>query len=169
MTRIKNLAISSLAVLGLTLTPMPAAADTEDVAKLLAGLAVLGIIAKSVDDRNDRNDGVTNRFRLSNRAYDNRRNAPVIRGEILRPGEFNLKKSKSPKYKRRPLPDRCLRLIDTSRRDRLAYSRGCLNRNYKFANRLPRDCQRLIRTNRGVRTVYGARCLARDGWRVARR
>ena len=148
---------------------MPAAADGEDIAKVVAGLAVLGILANSIDDRNDRQARSSQRIYRQDQAFNTRRDAPVIRGEIRHPNQKKWNSAKTAKYKRRPLPDRCLRIIDTHRRDRLAYSPQCLKRSYKFANRLPRDCKQLVRTNRGVRAVYMARCLQRDGWRVARR
>ena len=166
MTRIKNIAIAGLAALGLTLAPVPAAADSEDVAKVLLGLAAVGLIAKAAKDRNDRNDRAVQWYDGSrNDRHGNR----TIEGTILRPNDWRSDQSAKKKYKRRALPERCLRIVDTDRRDRLAYERRCLNRNYKHASSLPRDCQVRVRTNRGVQVVYGARCLARDGWRVASR
>ncbi len=80
-------------------------------------------------------------------------------------------KSQGTKYgiKKRPLPDQCLRWVNTGRGDRLAYSAHCLDRSYRHASKLPGRCETLIRTDRGYRAVYGARCLARDGGRGARR
>ena len=168
MTRIKNLFVAGLAALGLTLTPVPAAADGEDIAKALAGLAILGLIAKSIDDRNDRKKANAAEVSRLN-TFDDRRGTRIIGGELRRPGEAHRRSNRPAKYKRHALPDRCLRLLETDRRDRLVYTRHCLNRNYRHANRLPDHCERKVRTDRGLRTVYGARCLARDGWQVARR
>lgn len=168
MTRIRNLFVAGLAALGLTLTPVPAAADGEDLAKALAGLAVLGLIAKAVDDRNDRRKARAAEVSRLN-TFDDRRGTRIIGGELRRPGEAHRRGHGSARYKSVALPDRCLRLLDTDRRDRLVYARHCLNRNYRHANRLPERCEWQVRTDRGLRTVYGARCLARDGWQVARR
>ena len=164
MKRISSLAMSAVTALGLALTPMPAAADGEDIAKALAGIVVLGLIAKSVDDRRDRNEVARSETFYGRNTLDDRR---VIDGEIRwidRPHQ-----SKRQGFKKRPLPERCLRIVDTGRRDRLVYGKRCLQRNFKFSRKLPEACKRLVRTDRGLRTVYGARCLRRDGWRVASR
>jgi len=175
MTSIAKLAVSVATALGIAVAPVPAAADTEDVAKVLAGIAVLGIIAKAVDDRNDRRSAETvtssdawsdrTRFGSIDQPYDGR----TVRGELRRPDD--LRHGKVTGYKKNdPLPDRCLLVLDADRgRDRLVYGQRCLERSYKFANKLPEQCQTLVRTDNGRRVVYGAQCLAQDGWRVARR
>jgi len=86
---------------------------------------------------------------------------------LRRPGDFSARVDQG--FKRRPLPDQCLRIVDTRRGDRLVYGERCLNRTYRHADKLPTACTRYIRTNRGLRPVFGARCLAGDGWQVARR
>ncbi len=168
MTRFKNLTIAAFTALGITLSPVPAAADGQDIAKVIAGIAVLGLIAKAAEDRRDRRkEAVTSSQFGRIDSLDNRRGTRIIEGDIRRPGEF--KRKSVGKFKRRALPERCLRIVETNRRDRLVYTRGCLKRHYEHTSRLPQNCVRQIRTDRGLRTVYGARCLARDGWRVARR
>jgi hypothetical protein len=168
MTRIKNIAIAAVTALGLTMAPAQVSADAEDVAKVVAGVAILGLIAKSINDRDDRQSQsvTTTQFSRVN-SLDDRRGTRIIRGNIKRHSAIKGKSGK--KYKRAALPQRCLRILDTSRRDRLVYPQRCLTQNYRYANRLPETCQRQVRTNRGIRNVYLARCLARDGWRVARR
>lgn len=183
MNRFAKLMIAATTALSLAATPMTASAepDGEDIARALAGLAILGIVAKAASDRNDRRDRerVTrnreldfgrieddyDRFDRYDRhgRYD-RDGRRVIRGDIDRHGP---KAGRG--YKRAELPNRCLFTVDTGRREFLAYGSRCLDRHYKFANKLPRDCRWQVRTNRGTRTVYGARCLRRDGWRVAGR
>lgn len=168
MTRMKNLTIAAFTALGLTLAPAQVSADAEDVAKVVVGVAVLGLIAKSISDRNDRQDQTvtTTQFGRVN-SLDDRSGTRIIRGNIRRPGD--VQRNKVAKFKRRALPEQCLQILDTARRDRLVYSQRCVNRNYKYASRLPENCLRQVRTNRGSRTVYLARCLSRDGWRVASR
>lgn len=150
---------------------MPAQAGNNDLAKAIAGIAAIAIIAKAVDDRSDRRKAASatvgaSRLGSVEQTYrhDGRR---IIDGRV-RPYD-----NKGPKagrgYKKQPLPQACLRVIETSRRDRLAYGSRCLDRNFRFASKLPRQCAVAVRTNRGVRTFYGARCLDRDGWRVASR
>ena len=170
MTRLSTLTAAALAAVGIAFTPAPAAADGEDIAKIIAGLAVAGIIAKAIDDRKDRRTRVTTYGRDGAYAdsYSDRRR--VIDGKVYR---YHRGDKRGPKagrgYKKHALPDRCLLWVETSRGKRLAYGQRCLNRHYKFANKLPERCETVIRTNRGFRPVFGARCLRRDGWRVASR
>ena len=173
MNRFATFAAAALAATGISLAPAPAAADSDDIAKIIAGLAVAGIIAKAIDDRNDRKRSATasdfGRFGDRNdHYYDGRR---TIDGTI-RPYHRDDRR-KGPKfgrgYKKRALPERCLLRVKTSHGSHLAYGQRCLNRNYKFASKLPERCETVVRTRRGFRTVFGARCLRRDGWRVARR
>lgn len=168
MTRFARFLVAGLAALNIALAPTVASArpDGEDIAKTLAGLAVLGIIATAVDKRKDRRrEAVTSDDRTHYGSFDDRRGTRIIDGTISRPGDRGPKAGRG--YKQTQLPDRCLREVDTARGDRLVYGARCLNRNYKHASKLPERCERYVRTDRGLRTVYGARCLARDGWRVA--
>ena len=169
MTRIKSFAVAAVAALGITFTPAPVAADSSDLAKALAGLAVLGIIAKTVDDRKDRRRAAAAAEQRSQKSWslDDRRGTRIIDGE-LRPRDWT-RQNRHINARSQPLPDRCLRVADTNRRDRLVYVKRCLNKRFDFAQHLPGACERQIRTSRGVRTVYGARCLRRDGWQVASR
>ena len=167
MKRLTTLTAAALAAIGITLAPAPAAADGEDIAKIIAGLAVAGIVAKAIDNRRERKSTVATHGSFGNRYIDGRR---MIDGEVHR---YYREGNRGPKagrgYKKHALPERCLRWVETSRGKRLAYGQRCLNRHYKFANKLPETCETVIRTSRGFRAVYGARCLRRDGWRVASR
>lgn len=179
MTRFGKLAIAATTAISLAAAPISASAapDGEDIARTLAGLAILGIVAKAASDRKDRRARVSresnidygriedDRYDRHDRydRYDGRR---IIRGDIERDG-FRRGPKDERGYKRAALPERCLLTVDTGRREFLAYGSRCLERNYKFTRKLPRDCQWQVRTDRGIRSVYGARCLRRDGWRVA--
>ena len=170
MKSLSTMTAAALAAVGIAFTPAPASADGEDIAKIIAGLAVAGIIAKAIDDRNDRGSAIKSHgdvLRYDDRYTDRRR---VIDGKVYR---YHRDDRRGPKagrgYKKHALPDRCLLWVETSRGKRLAYGQRCLNRHYKFANKLPERCETVIRTNRGFRPVFGARCLRRDGWRVAGR
>lgn len=170
MTRFANLAVSAATALSIALAPAQAnaAPDGEDIARGLAGLLVLGIVAKAASDRNDRRTRsrtVTNNRNVYEFDSIDNRNRRIIEGDLRRID--GPKRGRG--YKKARLPDRCLRIVDTGRRDRLVYGSRCLNRSFKHASKLPDRCERLVRTRRGLRTVYAARCLARDGWRVARR
>lgn len=173
MKNIATLAATAFAAAGIALTPAPAAADGDDIAKIIAGLAVAGIVAKAIDDRRDRKRA---RREAEQRAqsfgrfgdgkgihHDGRR---VIDGKIRRHDREDRRARFGPGFKRVALPDRCLLTVETARGDRLAYGARCLNRHYRHASKLPTDCETVVRTPRGFRTVYGARCLKRDGWQV---
>lgn len=171
MNRFSKLTLSATTALGLALAPLPASAEPggQDIARALAGLAVLGIIANASSDRKDRRRTSTinqNNSYHSLGSIDDRRNTRIIDGELRGP-QHSIKRKQG--FKKARLPDRCLRTVDTARRDRLVYVSRCLNRSYKFARKLPQSCERFVRTNRGLLSVYASRCLARDGWKVARR
>ena len=156
-----------------TSTVTPASAENDDLAKAILGIAAVAIIAKSIDDRKDRRRAATTReakptvgaSRLG--SLDRPHVGRELRGTIRPYGRQGPKAGRG--YKKTPLPQTCLRIVETGRRDRLAYGGRCLDRNFRFASKLPSRCETAVRTNRGVRTVYGARCLEREGWVVARR
>ena len=176
MTGFGKLAIAAAAAISLAAAPMAASAapDNEDIARTLAGLAILGIVAKAASDRKERRSSVSRDSNVDygriedDQYYDRFDDRRVIRGEIDR-GDYRRGPKDARGYKRAALPERCLLNVDTGRRDFLAYGSRCLQRNYKFARKLPQDCEWQVRTDRGIRNVYDARCLRRDGWRVAGR
>lgn len=159
MTRLKKFSVSALTALSLALVPVPAAANGEDLAKVLAGLVALGLVAKAVDDRRDKRKAAQ-----VARAQDDRR---IIEGELRRPDWRGNGTGLQNHFT--PLPDRCLRVVATDQRDRLVYGKRCLRKTYKYTAHLPGRCERDVRHGNGWRQVYAARCLAREGWRVARR
>ena len=165
MTRMKSLAVAAVAAFGITVTPMPAAADSSDVAKVLGGLAVLGIIAKVADDRRDRRREAASQAQIQRQVIETGRRENLLQGELRRAHDRKIHRRQSFKNKR--LPERCLRIAETFRGDRLVYAKRCLNRHFQHANRLPDRCERRIETHRGIRTVFGTRCLRRQGWNVA--
>lgn len=167
MTRTRSLIVAAITAFGISLSPVPAAADTSDAVKVLGGLAILGIIAKTADDRRDRRREAAARAEAERGIFGTQRGDRVLHGELRRPDQHRWTRGQG--FKKQPLPERCLRIADTVRGERLVYAERCLNRNYKHANRLPQFCQRQIGTSRGLRTVYGSRCLSRDGWNVASR
>lgn len=167
MRRLTPFTLAIAAAFGIALTPAPAAADRNDIAKIIAGLAVAGIVAKAIDDRNDRKKVNSAKARQRINSFDERQNR-AITGTLRRPGQQpHLRTHRG--YKNYALPDQCLRVLNTNRGDRRVYASRCLQRNYAFANKLPRGCEIQVRTDRGTRTVYGRRCLSRDGWQVAGR
>lgn len=164
-------AILSLALA--TTTTAPAKADSDDLAKAILGIAAIAIIAKSVDDRNDRRRAAAAREANSTvgasrlGSIDRPHAGRELQGTVSR---FDRRGPKAGRgYKKTPLPRTCLRVVNTGRGDRIAYGARCLDRNFKFASKLPDRCEIAVRTRRGLRTVYGERCLRRDGWNIAQR
>ena len=159
--------VTSLALTSAVLLPAPAQADGDDLARALAGIVAVGIIAKAIDSRSDRSRETARAGRLGSIEQTYYYNGRVIDGEIR---DYKASRPKATRgYKKLPLPKSCLRWIETRRGDRLAYGSQCLDRRFKHAKKLPDHCETAVRTSRGFRTVYGATCLGRDGWVVARR
>lgn len=165
-----TIAILSLALAATTADPVKA--DADELAKALLGIAAVAIIAKSVDDRRERRrtavqetETIVGASRLG--SLDRPHAGRALQGTISRIDRRGPGARRG--YKKTPLPQACLRIVNTGRRDRVAYGGRCLNRNFRFASRLPSRCETAVRTNRGLRTVYGERCLRREGWSVARR
>ena len=163
--------LAALCALGIAAQPQDAAAaDGDDVARALAGLAVIAIVAKAVDDRNDKKKRKAAERRhaeeTSGAALFGRRDDRRVIDWRIRPYGDNTRPVRRG-HKKHALPRHCLRTVETRRGDRTAYASDCLNHSYRFASRLPRSCETAVRTPRGFRTVYGRRCLARDGWNVA--
>lgn len=161
--------LASLSVAIGLVAPTQVQAQDNDLAKIIAGIATVAIIAKIADDRRDRKRAEaqarqqTNSHTNRNRWNDT--NQPVF-GSIIggRPGV-----QPRQDYKATQLPVQCERLVQTSRGVQPVYGARCLNQNYRYASRLPDRCRVLIDTHRGNRPAYAARCLRRDGWNVARR
>ena len=155
----KAIAITIVAAIGVV--PLPALADSPGqkqameraIAEMLFGRDMRRAERHKVEERR--------KYRLGPVESRHRRGYGTVRPYKPQGKKYGIKK--------RPLPDQCLRWVNTGRGDRLAYSAHCLDRSYRHASKLPGRCETLIRTSRGYRAVYGARCLARDGWRVARR
>ena len=155
-----------------TTTVSPAQADSDDLAKAILGIAAVAIIAKSVDDRKDRRranareaEATVGASRLG--SLERPHAGRTLQGTISRFDRHGPKPRRG--YKKTPLPQSCLRIVNTLRGERVVYGARCLDRNFRFASKLPDRCEIAVRTNRGVRTVYGERCLRREGWNIARR
>jgi len=136
--------LASLALAaGLTVPTASVANDGEDIAKVIAGIAALAIIAKAVDDKNDRKE-----------AAATQQSRPVY-SQVNRSGSSGFQPVNRDRNQPRYIDEPTFgELIDDRSRDKA--------RNGVRANRLPDTCQRLVRTPRGGRLVYGARCLNRN-------
>lgn len=145
---------AGIAVTGLSAAP--ARAD-EDVAKVLAGLAMLAIIGKAISDSRD--DG----------SHVHRRAHPQPAPPIGRPGRHPVHpRPLPPQVRRYDLPAQCLRRFEGYRGDMPLLGRGCLRQRYAFADSLPYACQIQIRRHGQVRTGYELPCLRERGYRLIR-
>ncbi|MDJ1008501.1 MAG: hypothetical protein QNJ13_11815 [Paracoccaceae bacterium] len=121
----------------------PAKAITaEEAATILAGLAIVGVIASSS------NNNSSNKARSSHRT-------PLVDG----------RSSARDFERRRILPAQCVRRFDTNRGVRNLAIERCLERNDVRVSRLPERCAVRVRTDRGVRDAFRQRCLENEGYR----
>ena len=131
-------------------TPAVAAPDGEDVAKILLGLAAVGIIANALQNERERENAA------ARRRYDP---AP--------PRDHGRRGGRGGHW--RELPARCEFAVRTRRGWTEVFGRHCLEREGVRVNRLPDQCEFRIRTDRGRRTVYGSECLEDYGYTVEAR
>ncbi|QBF33830.1 hypothetical protein [Thalassococcus sp. S3] len=126
-----------------SLSASPARADGEDIAKALAGIAVLAIIGKAIkDNRDDRH--------------------------VTRHTHQPKPRPLPPKVSRHYLPGQCLRNVRTDYGTTRMFGRRCLERSYRHVQHLPRACAQRVWTANGVRRGYNPRCLHQAGFRIAR-
>lgn len=154
--------IATIVAAAVTVTAIgsaPARAD-EDVLRALAAIAGIAIVGKVIHDRNERK-------RAQHSVTRNTHKAPVYQhtGRV-----YDLKPRPLPKRaNRRLLPGDCLRSAET-RQGRVRYfGKRCLERNYRYVNRLPQYCAVRFRGEDRSRRGYDARCLRREGYQLARR
>jgi hypothetical protein len=151
---IAAVAAAALAITGLS--AVPARADVNDTAKIIAGIAALALIAKAIEDSNDRKAARQQR-------YTHR----PVQQHYYQPG---LKPRPLPHQVARPgLPDHCLFTAQTAQGPAHVFGARCLQRNYVQANTLPEACAQQAWTDRGQRWVYNAACLRNQGYRLASR
>lgn len=144
----------------------PARADTNDVAKVLAGLAAIAILGKAIDDARDRPDVYVNR----GHSHYNNGNPGYIRRHTDNRGYNGNPRPLPNSVKSRDLPRGCLINVDVpGRRDQQLYGARCLENNYAHARSLPRACRADLRNGNRTRATYKPGCLHQHGYRLARR
>lgn len=141
--------VLSFALVATSFTAAPARAD-EDVLKVIAGLVVLGAIAKAVDDRKDRKAARVARSHQQP-AYQ-------------QPRKHRHQKVLRQQRRAKAAPQHCLRNQWTHRGERQVYGARCMQKNARA--QLPQNCLRQAKTNSGPRYFYTKRCLSNNGWRI---
>ncbi|MEM9585034.1 MAG: hypothetical protein AAGA08_18140 [Pseudomonadota bacterium] len=139
--------VLSIALAATSFTAAPARAD-EDVFKVIAGLVVIGALAKAARDHEKRKAARVSRSHQQ----------PVYQ-KPHRPHKVH-----RPHRSAKVAPQRCLRDQWTHRGERQVYGARCTQRHAN-AN-LPQNCLRQAKTNSGPRFFYTKRCLRDHGWRA---
>lgn len=155
-------AIAALAMIGATVTSAPArAAEGDDLARALAAIAALAIIAKAIDDRDDRP------------AYRPPVHPPHVPPHVPphRPPYWpphHPPHPHPPYHDIRVLPGSCrVAVVAPDRRREVYYLGDCLRRAGLYD--LPRVCASEVRMNGTRSLVYRDRCLFDRGYRAAYR
>jgi hypothetical protein len=162
-----------------TLGALPAVAGDRQTANAVAALLGLVVVGKIIHDRNDKKKQVSNHQpKPIHRTPEYRKpeyKKPVHQKPVNRQPAYQPPRYDQPRP--RPLPDRvsrkilpqeCLRNAKTRRGTVRMFDSRCLQRSYRFANRLPQQCNYTFKTQRGDRRGYEARCLREQGYRLAR-
>ncbi|KUP95009.1 hypothetical protein [Tritonibacter horizontis] len=137
---------TSVAVAGVSAAP--ARADSQDVGKIIAGLAVLGLIGAAIHDHNK-----------------DRHRPPHV---TPKPQPKPKPKPLPPSVRRYDLPAQCLRTVRAWGQDRSVLGARCLRHTYRHASDLPDACfVQLDNRHQQVRG-YNPVCLQRRGYRLVR-
>lgn len=137
---------TALAVTGAS--SVPAHAD-NNTGKVVAGLAVLGLLGAALHRHNTR---------------DRRHGQETV----TRP-TYPTPKPLPPRFGRYDLPAQCVKYFPSFKDGRSLVARGCLRRNYEHARSLPQTCKVTFWNGRKTRTAYKPRCLKKHGYRLVNR
>ncbi len=175
---------ASIAITAVSATQVAAGERERDFARIAAGVLGVAIIGKIIHDKNKRDDErnrVVTRHRIDPApVYRAPRAAPRVDSRHRveprpLPRGYGRNDDHGRKHKRnhrraddKLLPQQCFKSYDTRRGSVLMFGSRCLERNYRYANRLPQQCAQQIRTHRGMRYGYDARCLRGAGYSLAR-
>ena len=148
------LATTLAAVLALTTTAAPVqAGDREqEIAKIIFGLAAVGIIAHALNDKDS-----------------GRGNGSVTVGAGNQGGNHGNQGGIGIPPRHRVLPAACFTRVDTRNGPVRMFGRRCLQNNYRFADRLPERCEITVRGQNHLRRGYRPQCLRNAGFTMARR
>ncbi len=121
----------------------PARAD-NDVGKIIAGLAVLGLIGAAIhESKKDRDEP--------------RHVSPPPRPKPL-----------PPLVRRYDLPAQCLRTVRAWGHDRSVLEARCLRHNYRHVSQLPNACAIQLKNRYQDIDGYNPQCLRHQGYRLVR-
>ncbi|APO87918.1 hypothetical protein [Marivivens sp. JLT3646] len=151
---------AGLTALSLALSvPTTAQAGNDDVAKALAGLAMIAIVGAALSDNNGRAQVQV----TPPQTYPNRREGARGHDDHRRDNWGHNARRVS------PLPEACSIELNRRGETRELYNSRCLRRTYANFDALPSDCQTTYRRNGHTRNGYNASCLRQYGFREERR
>lgn len=144
-------AAAAIAVTAVTASAAPARASTDDLLKLLAGAAAVGIIAT----------GLERSSRAKPRDHGRIDPAPRNRGK----GHGTRGRHRSTTA----IPQHCQLRTRGNRHGDSYYAARCLRAAGLTSRTLPRQCETRMRSRNGHVQVYSGRCLRNAGFRIASR
>ncbi len=145
--------------------PAPAIAgpDKNDILKLLAGAAVVGLIAREVQRNGGLGQGLGQGLNIFNPAPQY--NPPVQRAPVFRDPVIETPRRPVRNTYSSVLPAECALEYQGRQGWSRVYGANCLA-DTGFRTRLPEYCAMDIRTSRGERVVYEESCLREAGFRA---
>ncbi|MGR3761440.1 hypothetical protein ACUXV3_15100 [Roseobacteraceae bacterium NS-SX3] len=143
---------AAIAVTGFSAAP--ARAD-NDVAKVLAGLALLGIVATAIKNRKDDGHAVSRSYQPHQPYNYTPPRQPV--------------KPLPPAVARYDLPASCLKVFPRYSRSHGLLGKGCLKKRYGHEHTLPQECRVTFWNGRRHHTGYKPGCLRHRGYRLVQR
>ena len=148
-------AMLAAAVAVSTMTAQPAMADRENLAKIVTGLAAIGIIGAAIATSKSDRGHVT---RGQPRYRSNGHVQPEYNNHYVKPAPKRVN--------RKALPRGCRVSAQTHYGLMRGYSKHCLNRNYNHVHSLPNDCAYKARGSQGYydRVLYQGSCLRKYGY-----
>ncbi|WP_122074575.1 hypothetical protein [Pseudophaeobacter sp. EL27] len=149
----KFIAIILAAALAITGASSGPAQAGEDFGKVVAGLAVLGILGAALHNHNTRD----------------RRHSREVVTRPHRPTPGPQPRPLPPRFGRYDLPAQCVKYFPNFRNGRNLVARGCLKRNYNHTRSLPQACKVTFWNGHKNRTAYKPRCLNNHGYRMVNR
>jgi len=156
---------SAVAVAAVAASSAPARADSQEVAKVLAGLAALAILGAAISDSRDNDVQVVTRPSYPQGGYYPPRAYQPVPPRYYQPVP---PRPLPPAVSRYDLPAECLSNFTVRGGSVRLFGARCLQNKYRHAAALPRGCQREVRAAGEVRLGYEPSCLRDRGYRQAR-
>lgn len=163
-----SMAISS----GVTARPAQA---NEDVAKFIAGAALLGILGAAINDAKDRDTTVTrgsHGWPHGGTPQGGHHGGDKPRGGYHGNGgnlHVTGPRPLPPRISRYDLPAGCLSTLREHGENRRVLGLNCLQRNYSYVDSLPATCFDRISNKHQTRRGFVPGCLSRHGYRMVNR